>query len=68
MKEAIGDFPLAIASGITPANIADYLPVSDCYLVATGISKTFEELDITLTTQLICTVRAHDDISAGNDG
>jgi hypothetical protein len=60
MKAAIGGFPLAIASGITPANIADYLPHSDCYLVATGISKSFEELDGGLTKQLIETVRAYD--------
>ena len=59
MKEAIGDFPLAIASGITPANVADYLPYSDCYLVATGISKSFEELDEELTRSLIEIVRAY---------
>lgn len=39
MKKAIGDFPLAIASGITPENIDDYLPISDAYLVATGICR-----------------------------
>lgn len=58
MKEAIGDFPLAIASGITPANVSDYLPYADCFLVATGISRSFEELDLSLTKQLIETVRA----------
>ena len=45
MKEAVGDFPLAIASGITPENVADYLDVADCFLVATGISRSFTELD-----------------------
>ena len=45
MKEALGDFPLAIASGITPENVRDYLECADCFLVATGISRTFEELD-----------------------
>ena len=44
MKEALGDRPLAIASGITPDNVDDYLGVADCFLVATGISKTFDEL------------------------
>jgi len=34
MKEAIGDFPLAIASGITPENVDSYLPYVDCFLVA----------------------------------
>ena len=34
---ALGDLPLAIAGGIIPENVRDYLPISDCYLVATGI-------------------------------
>ena len=52
MKTAIGDKPLAIASGITPDNIAQYLPYVDCYLVATGISHSFTELDPTKVTAL----------------
>ena len=60
MKEALGDFPLAIASGITPGNVADYLPFSDCYLVATGISENFEELNPELTRRLIQNVRSYD--------
>ena len=44
MKEAIGDFPLAIASGITPENVTTYMPYVDCFLVATGISDSFTEL------------------------
>jgi predicted TIM-barrel enzyme len=61
MKEALGDFPLAIASGITPENIAEYLPYSDCYLVATGISDSFDELNPKLTRRLIAKVRAYDE-------
>lgn len=45
LREALGDFPLAIASGITPENIYDYLDLADCFLVATGISKSFTDLD-----------------------
>ncbi len=45
MKKALGDTPLAIASGITPENVPDYLPHADSFLVATGISSSFEELD-----------------------
>ena len=45
MKRAIGDTPLAIASGITPENVHEYLGVADCFLVATGISKSFTELE-----------------------
>jgi predicted TIM-barrel enzyme len=63
MKEALGDCPLAIASGITPANVCDYLPYSDCYLVATGLSKNFEELDYQLATRLVETVRSYDEVN-----
>lgn len=57
MKEAIGDFPLAIASGITPDNVSQYLPLADAFLVATGISKNFTELDPYLTKKLVDKVR-----------
>lgn len=60
MKEALGDFPLAIASGITPDNVGDYLPYADCFLVATGISDDFENLNLGLTRRLVETVRAYD--------
>ncbi len=45
MKEAIGDHPLAIASGITPENVGEYMPHADCFLVATGISDSHAELN-----------------------
>ena len=45
MKEAIGDHPLAIASGITVANVKEYLPYADVFMVATGISKSFHKFD-----------------------
>jgi len=45
MKEAIGDKPLALASGVTLANVFKYLPFVDYFLVATGISSGFYELD-----------------------
>ncbi len=57
MKEAVGDFPLAIASGITPENVDEYLDVADCFLVATGISRSFTELDPKRVRQLIDRVR-----------
>jgi predicted TIM-barrel enzyme len=60
MKEALDDFPLAIASGITPQNVGDYLPFSDCYMVATGISSSFVELDPRLVRNLVDTVRRYD--------
>jgi hypothetical protein len=57
MKYALGDTPLAIASGITPENVADYLPFADSFLVATGISRSFTELDPARVTALVERVR-----------
>lgn len=37
MKEALGDFPLGIASGITLQNVEHYLPYVNAFLVSTGI-------------------------------
>jgi hypothetical protein len=58
MKEAIGDHPLAIASGVTPENVTDYLPYADCFVSATGVSYTFEELDPARVRALVRVVRA----------
>jgi predicted TIM-barrel enzyme len=60
MKEAMGSHPLAIASGITPENVEEFLPYVDHILVATGISKDFHNLDADKTKQLIETVRSYD--------
>ena len=45
IKEGVGDFPSAIASGMTPENVWEYLPYADAFLVATGISSDFTALD-----------------------
>ena len=37
--------PIALASGITPQNVGDYLPYVDAYLVGTGIEASFGVLD-----------------------
>ena len=60
MKNALGDVPLAIASGVTPDNIGDYLVYADCFLVATGIGSSFSELDPTLVEALVSTVRSYE--------
>jgi len=57
IRQAIPGKPLAIASGITPENVKDYLELADCFLVATGISRNFFTLDETKTERLIETVR-----------
>jgi predicted TIM-barrel enzyme len=48
MKEAIGDYPLAVASGMTPDNVHLFMPWVDCFIVATGISSSFTELNPSL--------------------
>jgi hypothetical protein len=60
MKKVLGDHPMAIASGITPDNVLQYLPYVDCLLVATGVSKSFTEFDPALLTVLIKKVRQFD--------
>ena len=58
MKIGTGNNPLAIASGITPENIDEYLDVADCFLVATGVSKNFTQLDSEKLKALVRKVRA----------
>jgi hypothetical protein len=65
MKAALGDFPLAIASGITPENVTNYLPHSDCYLVATGISLSFNMLDLDRAKTLVEKVREWEERASG---
>jgi predicted TIM-barrel enzyme len=38
-RAGLGDAPLALASGVTPANAARYGRQVDCFLVATGINR-----------------------------
>ena len=45
MRMGVGDFPLALASGVTPKNVHIYKPYVDCFLVATGISDSHTELN-----------------------
>jgi len=45
MKAGLGDRPLAVASGITPDNVLEYVAYVDYFLVATGISRDFHHLD-----------------------
>lgn len=38
MREGCGDVAMALASGVTPENASQYIPLVDAFLVATGIS------------------------------
>lgn len=58
VREGAGTAPVAIASGITPDNVHEYLDLADCFLVATGISASFAELDPQKVSALVATVRA----------
>ena len=60
MKEAIDNAPLAIASGITPENVGDYLGICDCFLVATGISSSAAELDRVRVAKLVARLASGD--------
>lgn len=57
IRAAIGDHPLAIASGLTPENITAYLPLADCFLVATGISRSFDMFEPELVQTFVDIVR-----------
>lgn len=52
MREAVGPHPLAIASGITAENVEQFLPYVDYFLVATGINKNWNLLDLNKTYEL----------------
>lgn len=45
MRNAIGDFPLAIASGINSDNVGQFLGIADCFLVSSSINSHFYDLD-----------------------
>lgn len=45
LRSALGDGPLAVASGVTPENAAEHAPYLTHILVATGVSHNFHELD-----------------------
>jgi hypothetical protein len=64
MSDTLGEWPLAIASGITPDNIEDYLDKATCFLVASGINKTWADLDPELVKQLVDKIRGYDGASS----
>lgn len=61
MKGAIGNFPLAIASGISPENVKDYLDICDCFLTATSLLiPGTESFDPSRVKALVENVRGHE--------
>ncbi len=59
--------PLGIASGVTPANVADYLPYVDAILVASGIGRDFHNIEPKRLDALLSVVDAFN-ASAGGAG
>lgn len=53
LRGGIGDAPLAVASGVTPANFEDHAPHVTHILIATGISKSFYEFDRLLLEDIV---------------
>jgi hypothetical protein len=58
---------LAIASGITPQNVIEYLGWAQYFLVATGISRDFHHLDPELTAQLAGIIHGFKDLAEEMD-
>ncbi|HDR9103689.1 hypothetical protein [Paraburkholderia sp. A3RO-2L] len=54
LRTALGEAPLAIASGITPENVHEYAPYLSHILVASGVSESFHEFDY----EKLCLLRA----------
>lgn len=57
-RAAIGDRPMALASGISPENAKDYADV-DCFMVATGINEpgNFYDIDANKLAELMSITR-----------
>ena len=45
LRAGLGGHPMALASGITPENVRDYLPHVQAFLVGTGIEERLGVLD-----------------------
>jgi hypothetical protein len=53
LKEKLGDFPLALCSGVSSNNIRSYLPYVDDFLVASSITNHHEIIQPHLLKELI---------------
>jgi hypothetical protein len=59
IADAVGDWPVALASGVTPGNVGEYLAAgATCILAATGIERRSGEFDEGRLADLVGKVRA----------
>ena len=58
MREGAPSAALALASGVTTANVGEYLPYVDAYLVGTGIERELGVLDPDETKRLAMAIHA----------
>jgi len=58
IRAAVEGVRLALASGVSVDNVEDYFPYVDDFLVATGISSTWSELDPERTKELADVIHA----------
>jgi len=58
MRDGAPGVALALASGVTAANVGAYLPYVDAYLVGTGIERELGVLDPDATRQLATAIHA----------
>ena len=52
MRSAVGDHPIAIASGISAKNIEPFLQLVNCFLVSSSITNHLDQLDFRKTHEL----------------
>jgi len=59
IRNAIGNHPLAVASGVTAKNVTEQLRYADAVLVATSISDDFDTLSLAKLNELVEIVHAY---------
>jgi uncharacterized protein len=57
IRESIGNFPLAIASGLSAQNVKNFLPYTDCFLVASSVTKDENNFDPKKLEEFIYSVK-----------
>ena len=58
IRHGLYNHPMAVASGITVENVRDFLPLVDSFLVATGVSDSFTELNPQRVRELAETIHS----------